>query len=535
LPTQTRPRPVRPPAPDGAGTASRRPRRGLPLRLGRWLWASPWRVVAGSALLSGVLHLLFLGGPLEPDEGGYLMVARAWQTAGPMLYGNFWVDRPPGLLVLFGLAGDLGTHGVRLLATLMAVLLVLAAGWAGWAAAGGRAARWSAVSAAALAASPLLGAHELDGELLAAPLVMLGVACMLHAVRRESPWQTRVLLAVLAGATSLYAVLVKQNFVDGLAFAAFLLLVVLLRAALPRRDVLRLAGAFTLGVAAVAAGLLFWAHQNERLGALWYAMYGFRVDAVSVLDTGPLTAPEDRLLALVGLGVAAGVLYLAVGVLAGLRRDLRRGGAVALAAAGTLFVEVVGVSLGASYWPHYLIQMVPMVALGCGMVGAGTGRAPVRLRRLVVLATVTTLVSAPVTAAVYAAQGNDATRVGSWLASSARPDDTVVVTYSHPNLVEASGLSSPYPYQWSLPVRTLDPHLSLLRRQVSGADAPTWVVQWDAFDAWELDASGRMAGAVADHYHRFADVCGHPVWLHDGVTRHAAALPADCNPAFGEG
>jgi hypothetical protein len=482
-----------------------------------------------------VLHLLFVTGDLLPDEGGYLVVARHWQAGGPLLYGDAWVDRPPGLLVLFGLAGRLGPDGVRLLATVMAMLLVLAAGWAGWSAAGGRAARWSAAGAAALVASPLLGAYELDGELLAAPLVMLSVAGALHAARRDSGWQVRVLLAVASGAAGAYAVLVKQNFVDGLAFAAVLLGVHWLRGSLPRCDVVRLAGAFALGAVAVVCGLLFWAQQNDRLAQLWYAMYGFRVDALRVLDTGPLTAPGLRLLELLGLGIAGGVLCLAVSALVGLRRDIGRGGPVPTALAATMVVEVVGVSLGAGYWPHYLVQLVPMAALGCGLVSARAGLGALRLRALVALATATTLVTAPVMAGAEAVQGNDATRIGDWLAASARPTDTVVVTYSHPNVLEASGLTDPYPYLWSLPVRTLDPRLATMRRLLSGPEAPTWVVQWDDLDAWGLDASDRLNATVRGHYERFGSVCGHAVWLHEGADRTAAPAPSDCNPSYGEG
>jgi len=508
-------------------------RRGL-TRPARWWWATPWRVVTGSALLAGVLHLLFLTGDLQPDEGGYLVVARQWQTAGPLLYGDAWVDRPPGLLVLFGLADDLGPYGVRLLATLVAVLLVLAAGSAGWAAGGGRAARWSAVSAAALVASPLLGAYELDGELLAAPLVMLSVASVLHAARNDGAWPTRMVLAVVSGAAATYAVLVKQNFVDGLVFAGVLLGMHWLRASVPRRNLFRLAGAFALGMVAVVSALLFWAHQNDRLAQLWYAMYGFRVDALGVLDTGPLTAPELRLLGLLGLGVAGGVLYLAAGALTVLRRDIAGGRPVPTAFAATLCVEVVGVSLGASYWPHYLVQLVPMVALGCGLAAARPSAPVPWLRGLVALAAATTLVAAPVMAGVDAVKGNDATRVGEWLAASSRPADTVVVTYSHPNALEASGLTSPYPYLWSLPVRTLDPDVSRMRHLLAGPDAPTWVVQWDRFDGWGLDRSGRLAATVARHYGRFGQVCGHAVWLHDGARRTPAPAPGGCNPAFGE-
>jgi hypothetical protein len=500
-----------------------------------WVWRSPARVVLAAALTSGLLHLMFVPADLEPDEGGYLEVARQWNVAGPSLYGHLWVDRPPGLLVLFHAADLLGPYGVRLLAVVAAVVLVLSAGWAGFAAGGGRAARWSAIVAAALGSSELLGAKELDGELLAAPLVMLSVALLLHAWGSWSRWWLRAAMAVASGGAAMYAVLVKQNFVDGLAFAGVLLLVHLLRRSAPRIEPVRLAGAFALGSLAVIGAVTGWAQQYGRLAELWYAMYGFRLDAMSVLDSGPLSAPELRLLELAGLGLLGGVVYLAVALLVELRRELRLGDPRVLAVTAGLAVEVVGVALGASYWPHYLIQTIPMIALGCGIAAARSDRGAARLRGLCVLAAATTLLATPALAVYEGVHGNDATRVGQWVGASARGHDSLVVAYSHPNVLQASGLTTPYPYAWSLPIRTLDPHLSRLGRLVSGPRAPTWIVAWDDLSSWELDPADRFATDVAHHYRVVGDICGHQVWLHQGISRRLAAPPTGCDPAFGEG
>ena len=43
----------------------------------------------------------FFFSPMTTDEGGYLAVARAW-FHGADLYGKVWVDRPQGLLVVYG-------------------------------------------------------------------------------------------------------------------------------------------------------------------------------------------------------------------------------------------------------------------------------------------------------------------------------------------------------------------------------------------------------------------------------------------------
>lgn len=498
-------------------------------------WDNPWVTVVVAGVLAGLLHALFIGVDMAPDEGGYLRVAQQWNVDGPKLYGHMWVDRPPGLLVLFHAAGVMGRYGVSLFAAGSAIVLVLSAGWAGWAAYGAAAARWSAIVAAALVSSELLGAHELDGELLAAPFVMLSVAALLHARREWVGSRRRVVLAVLSGGAAAYALLIKQNFIDAIVFAAVLIVAGLARGREGRGRLACVMLAFGLGVAGVGGAVTGWAVEHHRLADLWYAMYGFRMDALGVLDSGPLSAPGLRLFELVGLALLSGVAYLAVAMVAWLLRDLRRGDPLSVAIAVTLAIETIGVALGASYWPHYLIQVIPMIALGCGLVvargRAGTAR---RMLRLCLVAASTTLIATPALAVVEHVNGSDAARVGEWVHASSRRGDTIVVTYSHPNVLQASGLTTPYPYAWSLPARTLDPRLSRLTRTVSGPRAPTWIVEWDEFDNWELDSSGSFAAAVMGRYRTVAHVCGHPVWLKRGVDRRVASPPEGCDPGFGE-
>jgi len=59
-----------------------------------------WWVLAAAALASFILHIPFLTTPLSVDEGGYGYVAR-WWASGADLYGDIWVDRPQGLLLLY--------------------------------------------------------------------------------------------------------------------------------------------------------------------------------------------------------------------------------------------------------------------------------------------------------------------------------------------------------------------------------------------------------------------------------------------------
>ena len=46
-----------------------------------------------------------------------------------------------------------------------------------------------------------------------------------------------------------------------------------------------------------------------------------------------------------------------------------------------------------------------------------------------------------------------------WLDEHAQQGDTAVVAFGAPNILQATGLRSPYPDLWSLPVRVHDPEL----------------------------------------------------------------------------
>ena len=87
--------------------------------------------VAAAVLLGVALRLPFLTDPLEPDEAGYLLVARQWHLLDAHLYGHLWVDRPPLLVLLFRLADTWGPYGVRLLGVAAVAVLGTAAGSAG--------------------------------------------------------------------------------------------------------------------------------------------------------------------------------------------------------------------------------------------------------------------------------------------------------------------------------------------------------------------------------------------------------------------
>jgi hypothetical protein len=90
-----------------------------------------------------------------------------------------------------------------------------------------------------------------------------------------------------------------------------------------------------------------------------------------------------------------------------------------------------------------------------------------------------------------------------------------------------------HPYALSLPVRTLDPQLTLLTRTLKDSDrAPTWVVRWDDPHAWGLDPRDHVEHALHAHYKEVAVIYGHPVWLHRGINRFLGTLPTGCASSY---
>jgi hypothetical protein len=510
----------------------------------RWHSAPSWAPLVPWALagvvLAVALRLPFVSIFPSADEGGLLLVARNWHPGGPELYGSLFVDRPPLLLLFWRLAASAGGIDAARLVGLGAVaLLVVSAAWAGYLLGGVRGARWSTLTAAALAATPLLGTQEVIGELLAVPLVMLSCALVLTAALpgRGARWQ--VLWGFAAGVAGAAAMLMKQNFVDGLVFAAGLVLMLRLTGRQSNATTGRLLAGGLAGVAVPVGATMLWATtRGPGLTVLWYTLYGFRADAADVIAMHRLTADEHRLSHLALVSVASGLVPLLLGYLWGARRRVRTGDAATVAVLALLAVEITGVALGGSYWAHYLIALVPAAALAASCMPALLSGRPAWPRTLlavvVVSAVAATLTTALGPSRLARASGSIAARgadpaVAVWLGRADRRGDTGLVAYGQANILEAAGLApAAYPYLWSLELRTEDPQLSRLVGVLSGPRAPTWVVEWMHWNTWGLDHRGALRTAVADNYRRAATVCGARIYLHEGVRRALPAVPAGC-------
>jgi hypothetical protein len=451
-------------------------------------------------LLASVLaRLPLLTRPLSPDEGGYAMVAAQW-SPGTSLYGSYWVDRPPLLITLFRLAdllgsGPVGVRLVGLVAVGSAVLLAAALGRAvtgleGWAPEQARRAPVVAASTAAVfLASPLFGAGEVDGELLAAPFLLAGLTAVVRAAatpcrRTALSWWTA------AGTLAVAAAAVKQDMLDVFVAAAVVAVLGARRRATPRHGLLAPLAAFGAGAVACGTTLLAWtALHGTDPAALWDAVVTFRLEAATVIARSAPHTTSARATGVLAASVGSGALALVVVGLVPTRSPRPATGRGAILLAGAVLAwELVGVVGGGSYWLHYLVGTVPGLVLAAVAAAGGSRVRRRALRGVLLWAAAVAAVEVAVTAVTGVGTNADDVAVSSYLVRHEQPGDTGVVAFGDPVLLQAAHLPSPYAELWSLPVRVRDPDLVQLAAVLRGPDRPTWlVVDGTSLATWGVD------------------------------------------------
>lgn len=475
------------------------------------------------ALAAVALRLPYVRNPLSSDEGGFLLVASQWHP-GSSLYGNYWVDRPPLLMTFYAVAHLFGgATELRLMGCGVVFALVFLAHYLGRAAAG-RVTPWPAVLAIALVVMPWGGAVEVNGELIAVPLVLLGLLAALRAsdeLDRAHRWR----MWAAAGALGAAGGMVKQNFLDVLVFSAVLVLTSAWAGrgiAHRLRDASAELGALGAGAATAGAVIVFgaWTRGTTPAG-LWDALVIFRLEAGRVIADSASSATEvrlqDLLLAMCLSGSAVLVLVFAAHAVGLWRQPL------VMATAAVLAWELFGVLAGGSYWLHYLVGLVPGLVLAAALVASRRGPLALAARTVVSYAAVVALVAVPL-AALVSPPSDEVPPAASWLRKHASPGDTATLLYGSPNVLQASGLTNPYAELWSLPIRVRDPQLTQLEHVLRGADAPTWLLASDDLQTWGVSSAGAFT-IVSHRYHAVATVDGYTVYRLQ-LTGHRQQVPS---------
>ncbi|MCW2736150.1 hypothetical protein [Nocardioides sp.] len=453
------------------------------------------RVVWLAAVAAFLARFPGLLWPLRPDEAGFLLVARAWHPEPDALYGHYFVDRPP-LIIWLMQASDAvgGAYAHRLAGALACSLLVLAA-----AAAAGEMTRragvvdpavvrrmtgWVAVATAALVGNAQIDPVAAKGELFGIPLVMGSCWLALRAVRRIS-----VPDAFWAGLLAMLALGFKQSIVGGLVFGTVVLFGSALARQLSWRATLRCALAALAGAAVPVGLVVAWALvTGVRLQTLWYTSVSFRSDANRIIATQSAEGAAGRVWYVVYVFVGTGMLLVLACLLARLPGLLRHDAVPIVAILAMVGTDLLGVAVSGSYWLPYLFVLVPGLSLA---LAALLAHDHLRLSRprvgrpaiaFVVGSCVISLIGW--TAAWIHGRVPVEVRTGEAIAAVARPGDRVLVYGGRADIQWASRAGSPYPYLWSLPMRTLDHGLDDLHDVLTGANPPTWFVEASYINTW---------------------------------------------------
>jgi hypothetical protein len=474
--------------------------------------------LAGCVLLVVLLRLPWITAPLSVDEGGVAYVVSG-AGGGHFPYGHYFLDRPPLLVLLYTVALIGGDLGIRVLGMLAAAAVVVTVGLIARRVAGVPAARCAAVVAAALCGSGAIQIVYTTAEALAIVPGALSVLCVVVAV--QEPRRARHLLFA-AGALAMASLLVKQSFGDALIAGCAAL------AFVSPGDVRRrvtLAGAYFAGAATPVVAMEIWERlAHVKNGAMSYALLGFRLDGFKALagsETGIFDRMPRLLLPFLGSGLIVALVCAALGA-----RLLRSRTPVFAALAAWLACGIAGILAGGSYWPHYLIQIVPATAVLAGTaLAARGGRA---MKGTLALLVACSVAGAALGLVAGASSDQRATlRVSHFVRANDRPGDTMYVLYARANVLHSVGLPSPFPYDWSLMMRTIPGAQQRLRTLLRSPARPTWIVQWQKTTAFSLDKDHVTQRLVARDYRVAATVCNRRVWLRRDAWagRHIAVPP----------
>jgi 4-amino-4-deoxy-L-arabinose transferase-like glycosyltransferase len=471
-------------------------------------------VLAACLALALALRLPWLGVKLGIDEGGVAWIAQQWGSGHGSLYGAYWLDRPPLLVALYKAALLGGDLGIRLLGAAAAVGIVATVALIARSLAGPRAAAVAGLFAALFTGSVALAAVFTPAELLAAFPAALSIACLVAVHRgRDARW------LAAAGALAVAAALVKQSFLDA-GFAG--LVFVIASVAEDRRRLRTWPAAYVAGAAVPVAAVAIWqAAAGLPAGSLIYALFGFRLEALGTL-AGSTTPLQVRLVRLLPAAVFSGLIVALPVAALGFWR-LRGDRVLTATMVAWLAAGVACVLAGGSYWAHYLIQIVPVTCIAAGIAVATAGR---RLRIVAVAAvTAVSLVASAYSATNVSgiAPRKSIVDVGSYVRTHARPGDTLYVMYARASVYYYAGLPSPYPYAWSLIVRSVPGAIPRLQRLLASPRRPTWIVGWQWTTTWNLDPTGRTTQLLHTYYRLVTTVDHRRIYLRrDASAAHRA-------------
>lgn len=301
-----------------------------------------------------IMRIHFLDEPFERDEGGYAYMAQRF-LKGDLIYRDYWESRPPGIVFIYALIFKLygeNLTAIRVFSIYTGLLSVLLVYLLAEKLFNRRTGYLSALLYAIFSGGPLIQGSSANAEPFMILFTLLGVYL-------GNPF--------LAGVSFGLAFMVKQTAVDGL------LAVMLLSR---KRNIFPI----VLGFFTAWAPVIFYLVKNNIFGEFIYAAFGYNFSYVRnayeyggwfvrLKNTFLLINRENSLLWFLGI---IGLFML--------RRNF------------LIFVwpvfGVLAVSLGGRFFPHYFIQLIPVL---CILSGYSLSRIGVKILPVLILLTAFTV------------------------------------------------------------------------------------------------------------------------------------------------
>lgn len=463
-----------------------------------------WLLVA--LLLSLALRIPFFNIPMIHDEGGYAYAARSWFEGTGQLYDDIWISRPQGIFVLYGIVFRVFGENVwsfRFAAWIFAALTVLAV-WL-------FARRWSTpgvATVAALLTAILSSLPNLEGFTANAE-VFMGLPAAFAAFWLLRQQQTRWTRAGLIGIGILIgiATVLKPS---GVVMLFVALAFIGMTAGGTRRERLRLCGIMLLGVTIV--GIVTLLHGwYLGWGDFFYATITYRLTSQSSATVSTMhhlraigslaveTTPMLMLIALALIFKHRFHIHRITGSALGRTCAVQTTGRVSSYitaqpdhAAGTLIRlwalgALAGIAMGGDWWTHYIIQVVPPLALWLAWNMSVIIRTLRHWRRwlftamtvgllllpfMVVFRGEQEILNGPYEHPGYPAQAE----VARYIQENSEPGDTIYVAFDQASIYYLSDRQPAYRHLYDQELRALPNSYADIISIISGPNRPLYIV-----------------------------------------------------------
>lgn len=473
------------------------------------VWARV-RPHAPAVLAALSMRARFFFTPISTDEGGYLAIGRAW-LRGASLYKDHVIDRPQGLLLLYGLWDRIGLgsiFGVRLLALLACVAAAVACGVVAAAFAGARARVLASLSVAVLASVPQYEGFIANAELLSCAFGAAALALVVKAVWNQTgnaDWR----LLVAAGASAGTALTMKQSGFDAIVAVCVVLLIAWWRARSMRPIMW-----FVLGVGSVGSLVVLHASLTG-FHRWWYAIVGYKLHERSAISNAKWemlrTTARIALPALLGAVMAAKVAGFSA-----LRVGRARRVTVVLVVWAV--AALAAVAAGGNFHRHYWVIVTVPLGTTVGVMVSLVNRRLVRALLMVAALLVPAVMSAQAATfgdrrVAYEIHGDkrvwENVVVEKWLRPRLRTGDVVYAMCASAGLYGAMRLEPPLGHLWYDAVVHMPGVRNKLLRLLDGADRPRFVVMFQS--AGVCDPSGKVGRTLRAGYYKVDEVAATPI------------------------